>query len=109
MDTDVGMSGDAERQCEHQSGSAPAERDTVSLRLRSILDNALVDLNSAAQSLISQMKFDNDRDRAIVHVRVVTQLVDSMSKMMAELNKSCQEVYREISERQKINPEVRIA
>jgi len=109
METNLGMSGDAERQFKPPSGSAPAEKDSPSPRLRSILDNALLDLNSAAQSLISQMKFDNDRDRALVHVEVVTQLVDSMSRMMAELNKSCQEIYREISERQKSNPDVRIA
>ena len=42
------------------------------------------------------MEILDERDKGIVYIKVVTDLVNVISKMMIELNETCQEICREI-------------
>jgi len=52
-----------------------------------VLDNLMYDLGMIAQLIVNEMNLPDERTKATAYIGVVTNLVDSISEMIKELNK----------------------
>lgn len=72
-------------------------------QIRMVLENLMHDLGIVAQSVVNKMNIADEKTKAATYVKIITHLIDNVSKIMKELNRlGVEKIRREYSLAEKL-------